>query len=197
MGIEKDEQVFLKLARKTTTHLSRPENECITGSGNTSINAFGGRYTKRKCQLTKMMLYIYKKCHKLPYMYYRWFPKDWEGLYGPYNISNTNTWCDGMWLRKFGEIIDSMIKSSCLTPCFEVEYDIQIHQYKRKKRKYWECKEEKCGDPFTEVRVNYRTFAVTSIVERYEYTFPQILSSLGGTLGLCMGCSALSFVEVF
>ena len=36
----------------------------------------------------------------------------------------------------------------------------------------------------------------TSITERYKYTLPELLSNLGGAVGLMIGCSVMSVVEI-
>ena len=36
----------------------------------------------------------------------------------------------------------------------------------------------------------------TTISERYKYSLPDLLASLGGSVGLMIGCSVMSIVEI-
>ncbi|XP_041359965.1 amiloride-sensitive sodium channel subunit beta-like [Gigantopelta aegis] len=49
---------------------------------------------------------------------------------------------------------------------------------------------------FVRIRVYYGTLNYESITETPEYTLERFLSDIGGTLGLWIGCSVLSLVEV-
>jgi hypothetical protein len=47
------------------------------------------------------------------------------------------------------------------------------------------------------LNVNYETMTTTIIEEIPELSFPTLLGSLGGQLGLLLGMSFLSFIELF
>jgi amiloride-sensitive sodium channel len=95
---------------------------------------------------------------------------------------------------------DGLFKCNCMSACTEISYDVETSQ-----AKYNWLENEKVVDPnyaeletkrFTAVSFYYKDLQFVSSRRGELYGPAEFLASCGGLLGLCMGFSLLSLVEI-
>ena len=94
---------------------------------------------------------------------------------------------------KIGDDINNCDTRCELPPCSEVVYDA-ISSFQRLEPPPGD---DKPSEDFIDLVINYEAMRQKRVTESIATTTAQLLSSIGGTMGLWLGVSVVSLVEVF
>ena len=154
-----------------------PSN-CTNGEAMDKV--FPGNYTKAKCEDTFRFKSMLQKCGDV-ILPWRQFLKPWHK-----NRRNISLTKDELEECLLGEFFDDNIDTPypCPLPCYEVTYKTQT----------FHLADDSTG--LLQLNIRYATNRVTVIQEVPSYTVDKLLSDIGGWLGLFVGMSLLSLVEI-
>ena len=175
--------------RTVINRLPKPyPSDCTNGE--TMDKIFPGNYTKAKCEDTFRFKHMLEDCGDvLPQ--WRQFLKPWHKRR---NVSMSKVAFEiclfyGFFDTRYIAANKTYYKSPpypCPKPCHEVTYKTQT----------FHLADDTVNKGSISVTLRYATNRVTVIHEVPEYTFDKLLSDIGGWLGLFVGMSLLSLVEV-
>jgi hypothetical protein len=130
-----------------------------------------------------------------------------------YCTSKQQIKCLFEFISSFPFLQNNTCKNVCRKECFKIDYEIEksilrfpsqnylnflhIHEFSSSKFPKEHTKLEKYAKKsFLKLMVNYKTVEYTVIEENAQMTFETLLGSIGGQLGLFIGISVLSLMEV-
>ena len=152
-------------------------SKCV-GSDHKTL--FPGTYTRKKCIESCLLEYTYKKCGSVPDRWEAFVP---EHLKEKHN--NTNTTRARACLKDVAQydLLDPKSNCECPSPCHETEYKVNL--VRRSDLNY------------IKLMIYYENRQLTVLREQPTYTSDRLLADVGGLVGLLVGMSTLSLVEVF
>ena len=203
----------LELSKTVTYRKEKPfPSNC---SNKTNIDNFPGVYNRETCLLINNDLNVFKKYgitrdisrHFLPNNIRHKYTKNWQHhMFGFRNA-----------FRKFFANVN-LENSNCPLPCYEVTYDfsvitipknqrLQPYEYHPERVDIDEAVGKKCFNIKTsnrskrffryEIRLHFRNPHIfTKIEERELYPRDEMLGEVGGFLGLMIGASCISVIEL-
>ena len=150
--------------------------------GEATDKVFPGNYTKAKCVDTFRFKSMLQKCGDVIEPW-KQFLKPWHKYRRNINISG-----DKLENCLLGEFFDDYLNKPhpCPLPCYEVTYKTQTFYLAN----------NNVNPQRLQVNIKYVTNRVTTIHDVPSYTIDKLLSDIGGWLGLFVGMSLLSLVEV-
>ena len=165
-----------KISRKQSPFPSKCTNEHV------STNPFSSIYTKKSCQEKCAMDYMYSECKDVVDIWKPYLAKKEE----PFENSTEYKSREDC-LRKVMDQVRQRIPKNCTCPlsCDEKRLNCEIN--------YVTTPTENGG---IKLFLYYKEKMVTSINEVEDYPIEDLLGSLGGILGLCIGMSVISLVEL-
>ncbi len=199
-------QIEISLIKKDLKRLPAPfASNC--SSKTTVKQLIGGKYNRKNCLSSCSFNQIYEKCgkvteHAQPYMPQKDYPTTKTFInQSSYNecrlknaLSNGNTICD------------------CPFPCEQVTYEKQVTQrpwqassltktMKIQLAKFLGIQPSEVNlnllkENFIHLKVFFDDFTTLTIVEQEMYNIESLLCDFGGLMGLLVGASAISLLEI-
>ena len=168
------------------------KSNCTNGEGD--INVFPEPYTRKKCIDTRMFKKFLKKCHDVPDHWKEYVRPHheigWDDSYG--NMTNINIYrCFYKVLSSSG--LDRYIADhkDCPLPCKELIFENEMET-----RQEYSMNDIKSRGARSSFSIRFNSKRVTEITEVAVYTLDDFFSDLGSWLGLLVGMSLLSIVEL-
>lgn len=81
---------------------------------------------------------------------------------------------------------DTRCAARCVPDCIQMRYDVTVLEKGRASR-----------PDLTEIIVYWTTFEYLEMEQVLQWTFPGFMAALGGSIGLWLGLSILSLIQVF
>ena len=164
------------------TKISRKESPFPSNCTNkhASPNLFSSIYTKKSCQEKCAMDYMYKECRDVVDVWKPFLDKKEQPFKNSTKYKSREDCLDKIIWQ-----ITKRVPGNCTCPlsCDETVFQSNLEWVERR-------------DYGTKLFLYYKTKKVTSINEVEDYPIQDLLGSLGGILGLCIGMSVISFIEI-
>ena len=173
------------------------KSNCSNGEG--GINVFPGPYTRQKCIDTLRVREVLKKCGSLPDHWRLYvkphYEKDWSKRYGKNWTVNSVRICLYHWYDIYNI---PLIKAKedyriCPLPCREVIFESKVETESEYTQRQLNLNRTGIASHFS---VQFRSKRMTEITEVPVYTIDNLFSDVGSWLGLLVGMSLLSIVEM-
>ena len=180
--IEPNKVYEIKLDKTLIKRLPSPyPSDCTFDKGE---DIFPGRYTRRSCIESHNFLEIYKVCGQALDYVDQFIPSEYKEKY------SRNSSVDEAMKCIFGQGSKGTQKTNeCRFPCHDYDLSV-IHSFNERKD--------------TEIKATYQVSVQYQKVDTYQtmeekelYTWDQMLSEMGGLIGLIIGASVISVVEIF
>ncbi|XP_066927913.1 acid-sensing ion channel 2-like [Clytia hemisphaerica] len=173
----------IKLDKTLVKRLSTPfPSNCTYDKGE---DIFPGRYTRRNCIESHNFLEIYKACGQITDYVDQFIPQEFREKYG-----RNDTSVEEARTCIFSQGSQGTKKTNeCNFPC--TDYDLSvIHSFNERKDPRIKAKYQ--------INIQYQKVDTYQTMEEKElYPWDQMLSEMGGLIGLIIGASVISVVEVF
>ena len=193
--------------RKTVIHrLKAPyRSKCTNGEDMQLL--FQGKYTASNCQQSCFLARASKKCKALSFLYNLHLP---EQLKKPFPNTKLETACSKGTLQ---ELIDSDFSScNCALPCFQTKFyksasyskwpsTVDLTSYKSIFSAALGLNRSAMTDEFVRnnflmINIFFGDMSYQKITEVEEYTMAKLVSEVGGQMGIWLGASMFSVIEV-
>ena len=170
--------VYHMIIKKSAIHrLPEPyESKCVSSHNKTY---FPGAYTRRKCQESCLLEYMYKKCQAVPDPWKPFVPKHLKAGNTSTNITQARKCIDAV--ARY-QLFDAKATCICPSPCQETIFDLKL--------------EKRFDLNYIKIMIYYQDRQLLVLKEHPTYTSEHFLADVGGLTGLLVGMSALSLVEV-
>ena len=150
------------------------------------MNVFPSPYTRKKCELTHLFLKMLSHCDNVPNHWKQYVrphhKKSWN--YKNYDRTDENI-VDCLWTYLDDrEELPQLGFERCPLPCEEVIYQTEFRQIAN------------TSDTISAFYFSFRTKTITEVHEIAVYTTDDFFSDVGSWLGLLVGMSVLSLVEI-
>ena len=181
INIIPNQTYHLHIRKSVTKRLPSPfPSNCTNNKPN---NAFPGKYTRRTCVILDFDIATYKRCGDIRDFSIRYIPSDIKRKYKQHrNISDTN--------HCFIEKNIEDATPNCPMPCSESNYDMNsfVLPY---------IGTQRSSAATYSLQIGYQKLDSYDVVEERElYSWDKLASEFGGLLGLVIGASMLSVVEI-
>ena len=165
-------------------------SDCTNGEG--GLNVFPGPYTRRKCAISIIFKNVLRHCDNVPDHWRKfvkpYFEREWDENYG--NRSHKNVFkCMVYHYYSYFPFEDKVDLAKCPLPCKEISVEIRTEAL----RIY---NVEKLKNGYSNFHVKHQSKRITEITEVPVYTSDNFFSDVGSWLGLLVGMSFLSIVEL-
>ena len=159
------------------------KSNCTNGGGD--LNIFSTPYTRYKCKYTLLFHEMLEKCGDVPDHWRRYVQPHHKREWDYRNRSRTDANVQEC-LRVMNVFLPDNDFSRCPLPCREVSFESKI------------VTEDKSIDAYAYLSfyIKYQSMRVTEISEVPIYTSDNFFSDVGSWLGLLVGMSFLSLVEL-
>lgn len=173
---------YMQVRKSVTKRLPLPfPSNCTKESWN---DAFPGGYIRRTCIIMDFDIKTYKRCGGIRDMSAMFIPQSIKDEYKQNKSIFNTTLC-------FTEDSIENSKSDCPVPCNEIKYDVTSFVIPLPKREY-------SATSLYSIQIGYQTPDSYEVVEEKEiYPWDKLVCEFGGLLGLVIGASVLSLVEIF
>ena len=140
-------------------------------------------YPQTKCQQSCYLKKLYEQCKFVPYQYQRWIPQHWIAKHGKSYNRPANLKC----FRKHKLRYQRQECPECAKSCQQTthEFTTNILPYYKRSQNH-----------ITRIDFRFTSSMKISIQEYEKYTLVEMLSAIGGLLGLLTGCSVMSICEL-
>ncbi|KAI8785652.1 degenerin unc-8 [Biomphalaria glabrata] len=210
ISISAGDQTVIGIKQMKINRLGDPYNEC-TQPEDTIASKYS--YTRNLCQKKCLLLKIIQTCK----CYYQ----EYQSLNSILNVSSTTKSCKTAEQNKCranvtAKFNDEENSCNCYNPCSESVYEqsISYRQWPNKAMaKYligqvcqnktalcsllWNKSMEELQYNFLKLNIYFQDLNYEERTEQPNYEFTSLLADIGGTIGLWIGLSILSFCEVF
>ncbi|KAK0055716.1 degenerin unc-8 [Biomphalaria pfeifferi] len=210
ISISAGDQTVIGIKQMKINRLGDPYNEC-TQPEDTIASKYS--YTRNLCQKKCLLLKIIQTCK----CYYQ----EYQSLNSILNVSSTTKPCKTAEQNKCranvtAKFNDEENSCNCYNPCSESVYEqsISYRQWPNKAMaKYlisqvcqnktalcsllWNKTMEELQYNFLKLNIYFQDLNYEERTEQPNYEFTSLLADIGGTIGLWIGLSILSFCEVF
>jgi hypothetical protein len=213
-GIDLKTGTHTNIAIKTIFNERQPEpySECkkkITSDAYNNMINMGKEYDKSTCELFCIQKKIIDECGCY-YLYYDKIDKVTEACSGETDIKCTKTFFS----KAISGSTDIDCQSECPPECSKVSYDFYSSSSDFPSQKHYELllKKPNVNDTVTEdnkpmdfeeverrivsVSIYFNELSYTKISESSKTSIVDLIAGIGGTFGLCLGLSLLSFIEL-
>lgn len=176
----------IKVQKTSTKRLPSPyPSKCVTEENAMKLDITPGAYSRRTCLESHQMLHAYKECGSVFDYMQNFIPKDIKEKYERNRTNNEIKKC----IEKavFGSKPD---REECPFPCDELDLGITSTFNEYDSPKYRQ-------DHVYNINIQLQSIDSYSIMEEKPlYSADQLTCEIGGFLGLVMGASLLSFIEI-
>ena len=190
---------IVKLRKKVFRRKEAPyPSKCVHSGQNKTFNLFPGKDRRDKCLYSCLFLRLYQKCNGTevtmrPFMNKKEFP----------NILNMT---DGKTIKCMMEVVQSVDAVSCKCGifCDEEVYETQTSRIPWPQK--WKAEELTRTFPnltsstirqtFIKLTIYYEEISEFRYTEEEKYSIMNVWTDFGGQMGLFIGASLISFVEI-
>eukprot|EP00112_Aurelia_sp_Birch-Aquarium-sp1_P007798 Seg1852.1 transcript_id=Seg1852.1/GoldUCD/mRNA.D3Y31 product="Acid-sensing ion channel 5" protein_id=Seg1852.1/GoldUCD/D3Y31 len=196
----------------TTIRKKKPfHSDCYEDTENGYIKVMTGKHTMSNCLFACMAREVYTKCNDLP-SFYRVFMKN--SAYPKRNNMTTEEVgsCAKQALKNFSHIENQWKTCNCRVPCEQIDYEAKVTRnpwpqswqaeyLSRVLSDVTKIPENQIGlelmkKHMIKISIYYDEMTETEITEKELYETAKIVSDLGGQMGMFMGASLLSLIEL-
>jgi len=184
ISIESSKRYEVMIGKSYLVRKPKPYSSCMESAGNTELDVFPGAYERRTCRETYKQLIAFKKCGDIFDHFRRYLP---DKLFKKYATHN----------KTIGEVQKCIIKNIgpnppkefCPIPCKELSLSINSNTYEA---------DTSVNDLVYQVDLQLENVDTYTVLEEQPlYSAEQMSAEIGGFLGLVVGASLLSFIELF
>ncbi|XP_066928003.1 acid-sensing ion channel 5-like [Clytia hemisphaerica] len=184
IAIESAVKYQITIGKTLLLRKPEPYSGCQDRAGSDDLDIFPGAYSRHTCIETYKQMNIFKKCGGVFDHIRKYLPESSISRYEDKNKTlNEIKSCIGKEIEAKGPP-----KELCPFPCKELELRLSPHSYK--------SSESKKNVYDVELQLE-SVDSYTLMEEQPIYSLEQMSAEIGGFLGLVMGASLLSFIELF
>ena len=171
----------IKLDKTIVKRLPRPyPSNCIN---ETSDDIFPGKYSRHTCLDSNNYIEMFKTCGDTFDYAKQFVPRHIKKIFGRNRTIGDAERC--IWAYRMTEAK----KSTCTFPCYEIEYDVRPVYGKRITHENTQT---------FDVQIQYNKVDTYKIIEEKAlYSSEQLACEIGGLIGLLLGASLISMIEIF
>ena len=158
------------------------------------IDIFPGGYSRRACIETQNYLQMYEKCGDVADYVRQYMPQEIHRRFARNKTIADTCKC----IHEFSKL--EIFRVQCPFPCDETEISVLTNFNRWKKGEVERSTKLMNTHNLSSFRLDFQYQSVDSyrLIEEMElYTLYQMASEIGGFLGLVIGASILSFIEIF
>ena len=198
----------ISLNKVRTSRQKHPYKSNCTEDKNKTRSYFPGNYTVMGCLSTIYQAELYKKCGYMIEEFKHYFSYEKLGDFVPFNETCL------LEARNFGiESFDStksQPRHDCPLPCFEEKYEVKAWtemkfplepQLSFFRKIFYDMTGSNVTDEYIyssigRVGIGYEEFKDNYYEEKPRFTYQRVLSEFGGLMGIYLGASFISMLEV-
>ena len=210
--VEAGAETDFKVTRNFVTNLPPPHGSCQDTNNNTQFSSIyfdyitkklGLNYTQKLCIQACMQQLFENSCH----CYGTLWPKINDSIH--YCSDMTEIYCLNNFMMSSLSTNDSSCNSLCPIECKSIEYAVSTYRaayptkfyaenmlLKYAQQKNLNLSQDDIYKAFVKLNINYESMKYKTTVQTISIQPEDLLSNLGGTLGLYIGISLLSLVEI-
>ena len=182
--IEAGSKYEITIGKTLLVRKAEPYSKCQTSAGSRDLDVFPGAYSRRTCIITYKQMAIFKECGDIFDHIRSFLPKETIQLLQQNKTIKEVQDC----VRKNFVKIKGPPKEICPFPCSEMSLRISPHSYKQ----------DNAPQDVYDVELQLESVdSYTLMEEQPIYSLEQLSAEIGGFLGLVVGASFLSFIEMF
>lgn len=182
--IEAGAKYEITVGKTLLVRKAEPYSKCQESAGSRDLDVFPGAYSRRTCIITYKQMAIFKECGDIFDHIRSFLPQETIQMLQQNKTIKEVQEC----IRRNFVKIKGPPKEICPFPCSEMSLRISPHSYKRD--------DAKEGIYDLELQLE-SVDSYTLMEEQPIYSLEQLSAEIGGFLGLVVGASLLSFIEMF
>lgn len=182
--IEAGSKYEITVGKTLLVRKAEPYSKCQTSAGSRELDVFPGAYSRRTCIVTYKQMAIFKECGDIFDHMRSFLPKDTILEFEQRNKTVKEVIAC---IRKNFATVKGPPKEVCPFPCSEMSLRISPHSYKQ---------DNAPQDTFDLELQLESVDSYTLMEEQPIYSMEQLSAEIGGFLGLVVGASLLSFIEM-
>ena len=176
----------LKLQKEVTKRLPAPHISKCTVNGANSDNTLPNRYTRRNCYSSCMVRRIFEECEDVMDHMSHYITDEMKARVTTKNESKIRDCLDKVWKDRRAHDLPP-VGCNCPYACDDILYKYQFEKWEDLKT---------FKDNTWDLYIRFTERSITYITQEPLHTIPDVLSNLGGFMGLLAGLSVLSLAEI-